>query len=96
MSEPSRKLFADDSLCRDPAGWATIKRLKRNHFANATVKMTLSHAGDEIGDTLAVLRNIYSRFRPERPQYHLNEDVVMCLAPGIHGDKPVGETLNTS
>ena len=42
MTEPGRKLFAYDSVCRDPVAWGAIKRHKRNHFAGAKVTMTLS------------------------------------------------------
>ena len=96
MSEPGRKLFAYDSLCREPVDWAAIKRHKRSHFAGAKATMTLSQVGDEGGDTLAVLKNIYQTFRAERPQDHLSEDVVACLVPGVSGDTPINETLNTA
>jgi hypothetical protein len=56
MNEPGRKLFAYDSLCREPVEWSSIKRLKRGFFAGAKVTMTLTQAGDEAADTLAVLK----------------------------------------
>ena len=50
--------------------------------------MTLSSVGDEVGDTLAVLKNMYLAFRTERPQDHLNEEVVVRLTPGVTSDIP--------
>ena len=96
MSEPGRKLFAYDSMCREPVDWGAIKRHKRSHFAGAKVTMNLSSVGDEAGDTLAVLKNIYLSFRTERAQDHLSEDVVVCLTPGVTGDTPINETLQTA
>eukprot|EP00974_Lingulodinium_polyedra_P046692 4474592-Lingulodinium_polyedra.AAC.1 len=58
--------------------------------------MTLSRAGAESGDTLAVPENIYLHFRQERPQDHLREGIVRCLVPGIDGGSPVNETLNAA
>ena len=89
-------MFAYDSMCREPVDWAAIKRHKRSHFAGAKVTMTLTQVGDEGGDTLAVLKNIYQSYRAERSQDHLSEDIVMCLVPGVSGDAPINDTLNTS
>ena len=88
MTEPGRNMFAYDSVCRDPVEWGAIKRHKRSHFAGAKVTMTLPSVGDEVGDTLAVLNNMYLASRTERPQYHLSEDVVVCLTPGVTGGSP--------
>ena len=41
------------------------------------VTMTLSSVGDEVGDALAVLKNMHLAFRAERPQDHLSEYVVV-------------------
>ena len=81
---------------REPVDWGAIKRHKRSHFAGAKVTMTLSSVGDEVGDTLAVLKNMYLAFRAERPHDHLSEYVVVCLTPGVTGDSPINETLQTA
>ncbi len=65
-------------------------------FAGTKVTMTLSAVDDEVGDTLAVLRSIYLAFRVEGPQYYLSEDAVACLKPGVTGDSPINETLQTA
>ena len=96
MNEPGRKLFAYDSLCREPVNWSTIKRHKRSVLSGATVSMQLSQVGDESGDTLAVLKNIYLAFRTERPADHLSEDIVACIVPGRCGDSPINDVLHTA
>jgi hypothetical protein len=96
MNELGRKLFAYDSMCRHPVDWGAAKRHKCSHCAGTKVTMTLSLVGDEVGDTLAVLNNIDLAFRTERPQDHLSEDVVVCLAPEVAGDSLINETLQTA
>ena len=96
MNEPGRKLFAYDSLCREPVDWGAIKRHKRSFFAGAKVTMDLQQVGDEGGDTLAVLKNVYMAFRTERASDHLSEDIVACIVPGRSGDSPINDTLNTA
>ena len=56
MKEPGRKLFVYDSLCKDPADWSSIKRSRRNAFSGTKVAMTLTQIGDDVGDTLAVVK----------------------------------------
>ena len=94
MSEPGRKLFGYNSLCREPVDSAAVKRHKRSFFAGAKVTMDLTQAGDEASDTLAVIKNIYGTFRTERPSDHLSEDVIACIVPGRSGDSPVNEVLD--
>ena len=96
MREPGRKLFVYDSLCRDPVDWSAIKRRKRSFFAGTKVTMQMSQAGDEAGDTLAVLKNVYQSFRTERASDHLSEDIVACIVPGGQGDSPINDALNTA
>ena len=43
-----------------------------------------------------MLKNMYLAFRTERPQYHINEDVVVCLTPRVAGDNPIHETQQTT
>ena len=96
MNEPGRKLFAYDSLCREPVNWAAIKRHKRSFHAGAKVTMQMSQPGDDAGDTLAVFKNVYQTIRTERDSDHLSEDVVVCIVPGRSGDSPTNEMLNTA
>ena len=92
MNEPGRKLFVYDSFCRDPMDWAHLKKHKRSYFGGAKAMMNLQQVGDEAGDTLAVLKNVYLTYRSERPD-HLSEDIVACLVPGCGMDSPVNEML---
>ena len=96
MTEPGRKLFAYDSECRDPVDWGAIKRHKRSHFARAEVTMNLFSVSDEVGDELAVLKNMYLAFRTEGSQDNLSEYDVVCLTPGVTGDSPINDTLQTA
>ena len=96
MNEPGRKLFAYDSLCREPVEWGAIKRHKRSFHGGAKVTMQLTQPGDDAGDTLAVVKNVYLNFRTERATDHLSEDVVACIVPGRCGDSPMNETLNAA
>ena len=96
MTEPSRKLFAYGSSCRDPVAGGAIKQHKRSYFCGAKVTMTLSSVGDDVVDTLAVLKKVYLAFRVERPQVHFSEDVVVFLTPGVTGDNHINETPHGS
>ena len=96
MNEPGRKLFCYDSLCREPVDWSAIKRLKRSIYGCAKVSMCLTSAGDESGDTLAVLKDVYMAFATQRASDHLSEDITACIVPGRQGDNPTNEVLNTA
>ena len=96
MNEPGRKLFLYESMLRDPLDWASVKRNKRSVWAGAKVTMELNQAGDEAGDTLAVVKNIYQTFRTERASDNLSEDIVAVTVPGRNGDAPQNEILNTA
>ena len=76
--------------------WGAIKRHKRSCFAGAKVTMSMSQAGDEAGDILAVLKNVYQTFSTAREKDNLSEDIVMCLVPGVVGDTPINEPLQTA
>ena len=58
--------------------------------------MRLTTAGDEAGDTLAVLKNVYQAFSTLRTSDHLSEDVAACVASGRQGDNPANEVLKTA
>ena len=96
MNEPGRKLFLYDSLCREPVDWGAIKRHKRSFYGGAKVTMRLTTAGDEAGDTLAVLKNVYQAFSKPRTSDNLGEDVVAYIVPGRQGDNPENGVLNTA
>ena len=96
MNEPGRKLFYYDSLCREPVDWGAIKRHRRSCFGGTKVTMQLTNAGDESGDTLSVLKNVYDAFSQERATDHLREDIVACVVPGRQGDNPMNEALTTA
>jgi len=95
MSEPGRKMFVYDSFCRDPMDWTSLKKGKRGLISGAKVQMTFTHAGEESGDTLTVLKEIYTRFRTERAD-HLSEDMLVCLVPGSKADTPVNDMLQAA
>ena len=96
MNEPGRKMFYYDSLCREPVDWGAIKRHRRSCFNGAKVTMQLTNAGEESGDTLSVLKNVYQAFATQRATDHLCEDIVACVVPGRQGDTPTNEALNTA
>ena len=65
-------------------------------MGGAKVTMQLTNAGDEAGDTLSVLKNVYQTFATQRTTDHFSEDIVACVVPGRHGDHPTNEVLNTA
>ena len=96
MTEPGRKLFFYDSLCREPVDWSAIKRLKRSFHGGVKVSMKVTHIGDEDGDTLAVVKNIYQTFATQRASDNLSEDIVACVVPGRQSDNPTNDVLSSA
>ena len=93
MSEPGRKLFIYDSLCRDPLNWQSLKRMKRSYLVGAKVQMLLTQAGSDGGDTLAVVKNMYNAFATQRNTDNLSEDIVAATVPGTASDSPEHPSL---
>ena len=95
MAEPGRKLFGFDAFCRDPINWDIIKRRKRSFTRGAKVRVVASDIGNEEGDTLVVLKELYGVFRTERDD-HLSEDMLLAVVPGARQDNPVNDALQAA
>eukprot|EP00974_Lingulodinium_polyedra_P064878 6271177-Lingulodinium_polyedra.AAC.1 len=54
---PAREPVAEDSSLSRARGLGSDQATQAQLFAGAKVTMTMSQAGDEAGDTLAVLNN---------------------------------------
>ena len=51
--------------------------------------MALTQVGDDAGDTLAVLKNVYHTLSTQRAADNLSEDIVACIVPGRQTDNPI-------
>ena len=95
LTEPGRKLFIYDALTRDPVNWKNLKKARRSCLTGAKVQMQLCQAGDDAGDTLAVVKNIYLEFSKSTCSDSLSENVIVALVPGNSTDSPENPTLAT-